>query len=402
MKISLNKILISFLFLYGFYADILIYFTNFQLLKTSFALIIVLLASIDITLNFKKYKNKRFLLIPLLIILLYLAVWQDLGYLNLWYTIIFGWILTQNNKFTMKVIYFTFIIFFILVIYEVISGNLIYLSGTTGVLNTFTYDYGESIKFFSSFGFRPKGLFTGTLVATSFIIYLTMFYRNNLRLLLLIFLMAVLVNGRLAMIVSFLTLMFLIMKTYNSKYQKLPLIFKTLVIFIFTSPLIFGLISILPKTNLNFIMNTFNFEAASNAGRIYSYGESIFTFLSYNFKEKLFGLPGNEIFDIYGRIVASESGLLSMFLDIGIIGVIFYFYFFLRAWLSDNSSIINLKSKTIGFKYVVLIMFISFLQYEHINGNQRGMLFWFIILSQLTSKTIGPHLKSRLNTVIKK
>ena len=47
-------------------------------------------------------------------------------------------------------------------------------------------------------------------------------------------------------------------------------------------------------------------------------------------------------------------------------------------------------------------MFISFLQYEHINGNQRGMLFWFIILSQLTSKTIGPHLKSRLNTVIKK
>ena len=165
----------------------------------------------------------------------------------------------------MKVIYYTFVIQFILIIYEVISGNLIYLSGSTGVVNSIVFDYGESIKFFSTNGFRPKGLFTGTLVATSFIIYLAMFYRNNLKLLFWIFVMAVLVNGRLAMLVSFSTFMFLIFKSYNSRYRNLPIIFKIFIIFMFTSPFIFGLISILPQKNINFIMNTFNFEADANA-----------------------------------------------------------------------------------------------------------------------------------------
>ena len=46
-------------------------------------------------------------------------------------------------------------------------------------------------------------------------------------------------------------------------------------------------------------------------------------------------------------------------------------------------------------------MFISFLQYEHINGNLRGMLFWFIILCQLTTHSIGGDVKSAPKSAIK-
>ena len=62
-------------------------------------------------------------------------------------------------------------------------------------------------------------------------------------------------------------------------------------------------------------------------------------------KEKLFGVPGSEIFDIYGRVVASESGFISMFLDIGIIGVIFYLYFFIKSGSAIILALLILNQK---------------------------------------------------------
>ena len=73
-----------------------------------------------------------------------------------------------------------------------------------------------------------------------------------------------------------------------------------------------------------------------------------------------------------------------MFLDIGLIGVVFYIYYFIQAWKSDKQFLLGLESKLISFKLVILITFLAFVQYEHINGNVRGMLFWFLILSEIS------------------
>ena len=72
-----------------------------------------------------------------------------------------------------------------------------------------------SISYLAIFGFRPKGIFTGTLVATSFIIYLTMIMRNNLSMLSGLFILAFLTNGRLALLISGTTLFFKIFKKYD-------------------------------------------------------------------------------------------------------------------------------------------------------------------------------------------
>ena len=73
---------------------------------------------------------------------------------------------------------------------------------------------------------------------------------------------------------------------------------------------------ITPEVILNNFLNTFDFNSMANAGRIYAYGQSLLLFISYTPIEKLFGSPGNEVFDIYDRLIASESGVISMFLDI--------------------------------------------------------------------------------------
>ena len=70
-----------------------------------------------------------------------------------------------------------------------------------------------------------------------------------------------------------------------------------------------------------------------------------------------------------------------MAIEIGFIGLLFYLYNFYKAWNLEQDSLFNLKSKHIGFKFVILLTFLSFIQYEHINGNVRGTLFWFIIIS---------------------
>jgi hypothetical protein len=134
------------------------------------------------------------------------------------------------------------------------------------------------------------------------------------------------------------------------------------------------------NVRLNYF-NIFNIETDANFGRLISYLQSIDLFMNYSLSEKLFGDPSNSVLDQYGRETASESGFLSMLLDIGILGFSIYLICFITIWRKDKMKTLNNNKKLIGFKYVLLITFISFLQYEHINGNLRGSLFWFMMIS---------------------
>lgn len=391
MNNFLIKILITLLFIYSFYANLIIAVFNLSWFKPLISILFLMLFAIDFSLRHRCYKQKKILLAPLLLIVVYILIWPEMGYINLFYTVVFGWILIQHFEFSIKIIKVTFYIQLFLVMYEVLTGSIIYDFVESGIFVTNTFEYISLEKL--TIGFRPKGMFSGTLIATSFVIYLSMIFRNNIKMLFLIFFMATLVNGRLALLISGFILLFKLFKKYDYiiSYKKASLTKKT---FFFLFPFflfLMTLFAVLPKTNLQNLKNTFNFNTTANASRLYAYDQSISTYLNYDNIQKLIGSPSNEIFDVYDRVVASESGLLSMFLDIGFIGVLFYIYYFRRAWKSEKNLLFGLQSKIISFKFVILLSLLSFFQYEHLNGNVRGTLFWFLILTQIvidSKKTI--------------
>ena len=378
----LKKILIFLIFIYVFFSDILISLFDISIIKLLLSLAILVLFSLYFLINFKKLKNLQFVFYPSFLTILLVMIWPQMGYINLFYTTIFGWILCQNIKFSKKMLSITFLIQLLLVTYERFTSSVVYKSVTSGVLNENLYDYSKSFKLFDVTGFRPKGLFPGTLIATSFLIYLAMIYRNNIKILFLLFLSALITNGRLAILITGLTLFLKLYKSYSIIYFSRKLSPKKKLFFFIVPAFIFIIVMFisLPNNVTSNYIDVFDFTSTANAGRIYAYFQSLILFLSYSFTQKLFGLPGNEIYDIYDRVIASESGLISMLLDIGIIGLLFYLYYFVKGWFLYKTPLLNLKSKQIGFKYVVLITFLSFFQYEHINGNVRGTLFWFLFI----------------------
>ena len=259
----------------------------------------------------------------------------------------------------------------------------IYESVISGVVNNNVFTVNSVVKENDLTGFRPKGLYTGTLVATSFIIYLTVLFRNRLRFLFFLFVMSLLVNGRLALLISSLTLFLnlLISRDIKLDNKRLSLFLKFLMLWVLFVLLIIVILFYLPdNVRLNYL-SIFNFESDSNFGRLISYFQSIDLLLSYSVNEKFFGTADSIVFDQYGRETASESGFLSMLLDVGIVGLFIYLLTFFLIWRMDKMPLLNTHQKIIGFKYVIIVTFVSFLQYEHINGNVRGSLFWFIMIS---------------------
>lgn len=384
----LKKTLIVFLFIYIFFADIITSIIKLSSLKLLLSIFILILTLIYFTINFKKLPHKRFIFFPVLMILLFVLVWQNIGSINLFYSIIFGYILALDYNFTKKLLLFTFYFQSILILFERISSKYIYNNLVSGVINQQEYDVVKNMNLFDVTGFRPKGLFPGTLIGTSFIIYMVMIFRNNVRVLALLFASSLIINGRLAILISGFTLIFKVFKKYDILILNKLNLKQKQVFYLFPITIFFFVIYIItPDLVWDNYINAFDFNSASNAGRIYSYGQSIFTYISYSPVQKLFGLPGNEIFDIYDRPVASESGLLSMLLDIGFIGFAYYLYHFIVAFRKEDSPVINFNSKYIGLKFVILTTFLSFIQYEHINGNVRGTLFWLIIITIITSKS---------------
>ena len=378
-----KKILIFIILTYINFSDILTYFTGNIIVKISLAAFACILFLIYVFKNLKEIDF--FFITPVILIFIYLLVWNEMGYFNLFYTILFGWAMSKDTKFTMMVLKVTFFIQFFLVVYETVFDKYVYESVTSGIVSQNTYTIMSDDKDFDLTGFRPKGLFTGTLVATSFIIYLTMLYRNKLKMLICLFVMALLVNGRLALLVSSVTLFLNLLVSYDIKFdnKRLPLLLKFQLLFSFFIIFIFLILYNLPEVVRSNYFNIFNIESDANLGRLISYFQSLDLFLNYSTIEKLFGVPNNDVLDQYGRVTASESGFLSMILDIGIIGLSIYLLSLFIVWQKDKMLFLNNNLKLIGFKYVILVTFISFLQYEHINGNLRGSLFWFTIISYL-------------------
>ena len=391
--------LIPLLVIYIFISDFFQGITGVNI-KPIAALLFALLFAVYIVFFLAQNKDIKYVIIPFLFTTTYAIVWDEQGYLNLIYTPIFSWLLSREIKLTIKIFKVIIFLQLLLVIYERLFTHLLYASIESGVFAMTEHNYGKNMNLFEITGFRPKGLFSGTLVATSFTIYMSMIFRNNTKILFFLLLMALIVNGRLALLVTLATFFLHITKRYtiaiNGKLLG-PRVKMAALILPFVATLSIVLV-LLPGNVVDNYMSVFDFAATSNAGRIYSYAQALLLLSSYSGIELFFGLPGNEVYDIYGRIVASESGLISMALDIGFIGLFLYLIAFIFLWLKEKKSIFSFRHMEISLKYVAFVNFLCFIQYEHINGNVRGTLFWFIMISALGSQ-ISLKLKTQTNGI---
>lgn len=323
-----------------------------------------------------------FFFFPIIVVPIYVFVWPEVGYINLIYTILFGWILARDYTFTIKILKITFFVQLFLVLHELYFSKYIFELVSIGVVKASTAQVIVEDYNFSETGFRPKGLFSGTLVATSFIIYMAMIFRNDFKMLFGIFIMALIVNGRLALLISFVTFLLKFLLKYEVvMYQKkLSFSLKILLLLVVGTGLISLVLFSLPDVVISNLLNTFNLTSDANLGRIISYLQSMDLFFSYSMTEMVFGSPDNFVTDQFGRETASESGVLSMVLDIGLFGLFIYLLTLFELWRIPSANKYFVNKSHVGIKYVIVMTLLAFLQYEHVNGNLRGGLFWFVAI----------------------
>lgn len=381
------KILLIFIFIYCFVGDFLIATTHLYSIRLFSFLGIILF----FPMYFIQKKDKKIIKLILFIsanCFVYYIIRLDLEWISFFYTILLGYILSQNRKQSIFFLDFIFYVQFLLISIELITQNFFYTTINSGIYTIREYDFSQVLYLQEETGMRPKGLFSGTLIATSFVIYYCLINRENKRKVLFSLFMALILNGRLAILIT----AFISFLHYKNNFS-----LKKIQVFIFCTVFILGF-SILYQKNDNIRMkvdrffNVFNLTQEDNVGRIYRYSTAYDTYINkYGIKSKMFG-DQYELTDTYNRPVAAESDLLGMLLEIGLLGTLIYIFSIYKLFkLSDQDKIVTIK-------YVGLLTLVTYLQYRHITGNVRGTLFWMMyFLSIKESLFFGKNFTNKKN-----
>ena len=73
----------------------------------------------------------------------------------------------------------------------------------------------------------------------------------------------------------------------------------------------------------------------------------------------------------WGKKASAESDLLSMLLEMGLVGTLIYVFAFVKMLRYNSNTIISARMVTI-------LTLLAYLEYRHATGNIRGPLFWFL------------------------
>jgi hypothetical protein len=216
--------------------------------------------------------------------------------------------------------------------------------------------------------FRAKGLYAGPLTLAQTSALMAIIFRKNYFLVLIALLSSYFAGTRTGMGVSFSMLIIGVWENGKSFYPifYIPLI----VICVFSILLIWG-----ADSQIERLAESFDFEeSSSNLARIYFWTNGINLLLSYDIIHLLFGNNGLFMHKYQNN---PESGWLSLFLDNGILGFIFYFYFFVK--ISISSIFKN--------KYPILIITlilggVNLVVTYHLSA-PGNLLYWIVIFSLL-------------------
>ena len=362
------------LFGYVFLSDFVNAVLHVGAFKPATALLTVLFSGLYIGLDWKNLVYKKVLIVSFSLTLLYILILKN-EQSNYLYTPLFGFLLVQKPAVSLKAIDKIFIIQFVALFYEFVTRHHLYDKVTVGlfILKELDFDY-ESIMVET--GFKCKGLFIGVLVATCFVINYSLINRNNIKKSFWAMVMSILINGRLAMIICGLVFLYnYYLKTngYKTKFNY------SYIIGIGIAIVLGGFVVATTSDSLAVqnLFRVFDTSEASNAGRIARYGLALNALSNYGFVDYLFGSK-YELLDQWNRVVPPESDVLGMLLDIGIVGfgVVLVGLFF--GWKSGKQPLF--LPNMISYKFALLMSVISIIQYRHLSGNLRGLMFWFLLM----------------------
>lgn len=374
--------LIIFLFGYVFFADILISVFGLTFIKGLCAIGTLAFAGVYCAINFRSLRLKKYLFVPIIIIIIYVFAFHSNYALSYFYTAIFAFLLVQDENRAKKFLDIVFVIQFVLVLYEVLTQNLIYTEVTTGLFNARELE--QKVELFDESGFRSKGLFTGCLEATSFAINYCFINRNNFRKVIFAFIMALLLNGRMAMVMTafvfFYNFVIYARQHHVSKgtiraFSMIAIggIALLLISLSTTSLRVYHFLSMFSSESSSFVARTLSYEMAANE-----------YFNNYGLFQKLVGSE-YELFRDYDNVeLAAESDILGMLLEIGLIGFLYILFNMIKAFRSSKEKLF--EPSHISLKLTILLLFVCMIEYRHGAGNIRGTTLWFILLSsQLTT-----------------
>tara|TARA_Y100000766_G_scaffold247366_1_gene228453 strand:- start:5 stop:1033 length:1029 start_codon:yes stop_codon:yes gene_type:complete len=274
-----------------------------------------------------------------------------------------------------KIFIFLLLFNFVLSFYEYFIGKYFFDSY---LINELT---GESLVLDEIFSgglssvFRSKGMFYGPLSLGSFAIAICMLFPKNIYLISTAFAISFFANHRLALIVTLIFLIFLFFKR-----GRIRNVFPAILIFISFIIILNFLSTDLMVISFSRILNVFDLSSNENIARIMFWNNAIDVLNSYDINSIIFGDNGRYKF-IFGN--NPESGWLSIILDNGLIGLIFY------SLILFNILIKSFNQRQIHFVLnSILIISIMAVFTFHLSG-VGSFMFWFIVL-EMNSK-INPN-----------
>ena len=369
--------LVLFLFGYVFFADILISVFGLRFMKGLCAIGTLLFGGAFCVVNFNRLRLKHFLFVPIIVLFVYVFAFHSTYSLSYFYTAILAFLLIQKPQKALTFLDFVFIIQFFLVTYEVLTQSLVYTEVTTGLFNTRELE--QKVELFDESGFRAKGLFTGCLEATAFAINYCFLNRNNFKKVFFVFVMTLMLNGRMAMVMTTFILFYNCVIYARQHHISRRTITTISIIGIVSVGAILGslaatslrvshLLSMFSSNSSSFVARTLSYEMAANE-----------YFNNYGIFQKLVG-GEYELFRDYDNVeLAAESDILGMLLEIGLIGFLFIMYNMVKAYRASKEKLF--EASHISIKMVILLMFVCMIEYRHGAGNIRGVMLWFILFS---------------------
>lgn len=222
--------------------------------------------------------------------------------------------------------------------------------------------------------FRSKALFFGPLSLGLFVISFSLLNPTKIYYLLLSFLIAFFSGSRLAQLV-------IIILILNAIYQNRKYI-KHLVVL---SLLMLASVGFNFFSNANFLVSlersfqVFDVTQPDNLSRLNFWIKSINLYFDYSLINLFFGDNGR-FYSLY--FTGNESGWLSLFIDNGLVGFIFYFVTLLYAFRNDTQYSLKPQTKTIILVCLIFVMTVITFHLSAINN----LFYWLIIFIHIERK----------------
>lgn len=213
------------------------------------------------------------------------------------------------------------------------------------------------VNSYGDVGFRAKGLFAGPLDASSFIIFTAIIFRNNSLLLYLCLASALIINGRLGIIITAILI-----------FTRYDLSLKTIFYASVSSILaLFFIINFQEDDAILNLLSVFDITSVSNTARIIYILAGIDHLLNVNFFGLLLG--SSSAFLEFTNGHSAESGLVSMIIVHGFVG-----FFYLMVILFGFSN--NLKRSVL----VIVLIFLCLTIYRFDSGFMRSFFLYYILI----------------------